>query len=247
MQPASSTTPSFQFARRTLERKDGVVSTREHIVVIPSAVEYAQAMEALQFLVYDIGSLDDCDDCLTAAKFREHVRIFPEGQFIALDGGRVVGVTASMRINFDPDQPMAEPWVKTIGDGWLSTHVPDGAWMYGVETCVHPDYQGQGVGGRLMEARYATARRLNLRGMVAGSAIIDYGKVAASVPVEEYVADVVAGRRFDRNLTKQIRKGFRVHNIIPNYLEDDPRSAGWGVTIVWENATYSGQQSACSS
>jgi GNAT superfamily N-acetyltransferase len=215
-----------------------LASRRENITVIPSAREYAEAMEDLQVLVYEMGEREECDDCLTAARFREHIRVFPEGQFIALDGGRVVGLTASMRMRFDPSQPMAEPWTVTIGNGWLTTHVPDGEWMYGVETCVHPDYQGQGVGGMLMEARYATARRLNLRGMVAGSAIIDYGTVADSVPVEEYVADVVAGRRFDRNLSKQIRKGFRVHNLIPNYLEEDPLSAGWGVTIVWENASY---------
>jgi GNAT superfamily N-acetyltransferase len=118
--------------------------------------------------------------------------------------------------------------------------------MYGVETCVHPEYQGQGVGGKLMEARYEVARRLNLRGMMAGSAIIDYGKVAETVPVEKYVADVIAGRRFDRNLSKQLKKGFTVHNIIPNYLEGDPWSAGWGVTILWENAAYSDQLSAVS-
>jgi len=116
--------------------------------------------------------------------------------------------------------------------------------MYGVETCVHPDYRGQGVGGRLMEARYDVARRLNLRGMVAGSAIIDYGKVADHVPVEQYVADVIAGRRFDTNLSKQLRKGFVVHNVIPNYLEDDPTSAGWGVTIVWNNPDYREQAEA---
>jgi ribosomal protein S18 acetylase RimI-like enzyme len=110
--------------------------------------------------------------------------------------------------------------------------------MYGVETCVHPDYQGQGVGGKLMEARYDVARRLNLGGMVAGSAIIDYGKVADHVPVEEYVADVIAGRRFDTNLSKQLRKGFAVHNLIPNYLEDDADCANWGVTIVWKNPDY---------
>jgi hypothetical protein len=97
-----------------------------------------------------------------------------------------------------------------------------------------------------MEARYEVARRLNLRGMVAGSAIIDYGAVADRVPVEEYVADVIAGRRFDRNLSKQLKKGFKVHNIIPHYLEDAPTSAGWGVAIIWENAAYSGQLSAVS-
>jgi GNAT superfamily N-acetyltransferase len=217
-------------------------SRRKKITIIPSSVEYVQAMEALQIVVYEMDAPEECDDCLTAVKLREHIRIFPEGQFIALDGGQVVGITASMRMNFDTKQPMAEPWTVTIGNGWLTTHVPEGEWMYGVETCVHPDYQGQGVGGKLMEARYATARRLNLRGMVAGSAIIDYGKVADYVPVEQYVADVVAGRRFDRNLSKQLRKGFRVHNLIPNYLEDDPASADWGVTIVWENPEYRNPQ-----
>lgn len=214
-------------------------SRRKNIMVLPSAAEYADEMEDLQLLIYN-ATADNRGDCLTAAMFRCHLRVFPEGQFIAqdTDTGRIVGITASMRMNFDPDKPMAEPWMVTIGGGWLTTHAPDGEWMYGVETCVHPDYQGQGVGSKLMEARYAVARRLNLRGMVAGSAIIDYGKVAASVPVEQYVADVVAGRRFDANLSKQLHKGFRVHNIIPNYLEGDPRSAGWGVTIVWENPDF---------
>ncbi len=115
--------------------------------------------------------------------------------------------------------------------------------MYGVETCVHPDYRSQGVGGRLMETRYDLARRLNLRGLVAGSAIIDYGKVADHIPVEQYVADVAAGKRFDTNLSKQLKKGFRVHNIIPNYLEGDPRSQGWGVAIVWENPDYNAESS----
>jgi|FLYN01.1.fsa_nt_gi GNAT superfamily N-acetyltransferase len=214
---------------------------RDNILLLPSAVEYAEEMEALQFLVYE-ATADDYGDCLTADMFRRHMQVFPEGQFIALDtdSERIVGLTASMRMNFDITRPFAEPWVVTIGHGWLTTHAPSGEWMYGVETCVHPAYQGQGVGGRLMEARCAVARRLNLRGIVAGSAIIDYGAVADTVPVEQYVADVVAGRRFDRNLSKQLKKGFRVHNVIPNYLQDDPRSAGWGVTIVWENAAFRG-------
>jgi GNAT superfamily N-acetyltransferase len=218
------------------------------IRILPTTAAYAEEMEALHCLTYDIEP-GECDDCLTAAKFRQHVRVFPEGQFVALDTAtnRIVGLTVSMRIDFDPNRPFVEPWMNTIGDGWLTTNVPDGEWMYGVETGVPPQYQGQGVGGKLMEARYEVARRLNLRGMVAGSAIISYGKVADSVPVDEYVADVVAGRRFDTNLSKQLKKGFKVHNIIPNYLEDDDEfSGGYGVTIVWENEAYSHQRSAFS-
>lgn len=109
--------------------------------------------------------------------------------------------------------------------------------MYGVDTSVHPEYRSRGVGGLLMDARFAVLKALNLRGMIAGSMIIDYEQVADSQSAEEYVADVVAGRRFDTNLSKQLRKGFTVHNLIPNYVED-PRTRNWAAAILWVNPEY---------
>jgi ribosomal protein S18 acetylase RimI-like enzyme len=109
--------------------------------------------------------------------------------------------------------------------------------MYGVDTSVHPEYRSRGVGGLLMDARFAVLRSLNLRGMIAGSMIIDYEQVADAQSAEAYVADVVAGRRFDTNLSKQLRKGFKVHNLIPNYVED-PRTRNWAAAILWENPEY---------
>ena len=109
--------------------------------------------------------------------------------------------------------------------------------MYGVESCVHPDYRGRGVGSKLMDARFEVLRNLNLRGMVAGSMIMDYHRVANEMAPEEYVRQVVAGLRFDTNLSKQLHKGFRVHNLIPNYCHDN-RTLDWGAAIVWENPDY---------
>jgi hypothetical protein len=109
--------------------------------------------------------------------------------------------------------------------------------MYGVDSFVHPDYRSQGVGGKLMEARFTTAKRLNVRGMLAGSLPIDYYKVAGQMTIEQYVREVVAGKRFDNNLSKQLRKGFKVGPIIPDYA-DSWGSLDWGVTIVWENPAY---------
>jgi len=106
-----------------------------------------------------------------------------------------------------------------------------------VDSVVHPAYQGRGVGGKLIEPRYDIVRALNLRGMAAGSLIIDYHKVADHIPVEQYVQDVVDGKRFDTNLSKQLRKGFKVHGLIPNYSIHD-LSRGWGVEIVWDNPGY---------
>jgi hypothetical protein len=109
--------------------------------------------------------------------------------------------------------------------------------MYGVESCVHPAYRGHGVGSKLMDARFNTLRRLNLRGMIAGSAIIDYYHVASQMSVEQYTSEVVAGRLFDTNLTKQLHKGFKAHYPIPGYVTDE-ESCGYGVLIVWENTDY---------
>lgn len=102
---------------------------------------------------------------------------------------------------------------------------------------MRPDYQGRGVGGKLIEARYDLVRALNLRGMVAGSLITDYHKVAREISPEQYVQDVIVGRRFDSNLSKQLRKGFEVRGLIPNYTIADS-SCHYGVEIAWNNPDY---------
>lgn len=211
-------------------------TTPRRITIVRSAPRHAEKMQDLMHLVYHT-TRDNPDGTFTAAMFRRQMELFPDGQFVALDAGRVIGLTASMRIPFDPARPFIEGWYTTISDGWLDRHDPAAEWMYGVESCVHADYRGAGVGGKLMEARFDVARELNLRGMVAGSAIIDYYKYADTVAPEDYVRGVVEGRYFDTNLSKQLRKGFKTVATIPDYLPD-PETRAWGVVIVWENPGY---------
>jgi len=209
------------------------------IVIRPAALADINQMEAVQRETYPDFDPEHHEDTLTAAHFRKHLEIFPEGQFVALDSAtnRVVGLTSGMRLAFDPAVPFLKSWLDITGSGYLTTHDPQGEWMYGVESCVHPAYQGQGVGSRLMDARFDVARRLNLRGLVAGSVIMDYHRVAKTMSPENYLAEVIAGKRFDTNLSKQLGKGFQAHNLIPNYVSD-ALSCGWGVAIVWENPLY---------
>ncbi|MEZ4668505.1 MAG: hypothetical protein R3E39_11360 [Anaerolineae bacterium] len=110
-----------------------------------------------------------------------------------------------------------------------------------MDSVVLPEYRSQGVGGQLIEARYNLIRKLNLRGLAAGSLPIDYGKVADHMDIEQYVQEVIAGARFDTNLSKQLRKGFKVHGLIPNYTIE-PSCRGWGVEIVWDNPDYRPQR-----
>lgn len=89
-----------------------------HIVVIPSSEAYADQLEDLQYIGYEVDR-DTEDFIITADMFRNHIRVFPEGQFMALEveTDRVVGMTSSMRIQYDPAQPILEGWFKTTGYG----------------------------------------------------------------------------------------------------------------------------------
>lgn len=207
--------------------------------IVLSTPDHADALEALQASVYYISKIHDAPDVLKAHHFRAQCQVFPDAQWVAIDTatGRIVGHTSGLLIHYDPTQPFLESWVQTTGHGLFTTHQPDGDWMYGAETAVLPDYQGQGVGSRLYNARFKVCRRLNLRGMVAGSTIMNYCEVADRMSPERYMTEVVAGRLYDNNLTKQLRKGFRALNIIPNYVSDT-LSLGYGVAIVWHNPDY---------
>lgn len=212
------------------------------LMIVPAAPRYALGMEDVEHANYGTNR-DEPEDTLTARHFLHHMQIFPEGQFVALetqpDGTRrVVGLTSSMLIRFDPAHPFIEPWFTTIDDGWLYRHDPQGEWMYGVESAVLPDLQGRGVGSKLMEARFAVAKRLNLRGMVAGSDMVGYYQVAATVTPEDYMRGVVAGKYFDNNLSKQVKKGFTPIAVIPNFLPYPNQDQQWGAVIVWHNPDY---------
>ena len=218
---------------------------RVPIHIIHSRLEYAAQMETLQHVVYGTNR-DQLGDAMIAEQFTEHMKIFPQGQYIAVtDDGRVVGLTASMRVTFNPRRPknLIEPWRQTTADAWLTTHDPDGNWLYGVESSVHADYRGRGIGRALMDARWHVIRKLNLRGMVAGGALKDYHRYADRMPVDAYVRAVVRGDLFDTNLTKQIHMGFKIIAIIPDYVED-PDTLGYAALITWENPDYHPQRRA---
>ncbi len=198
--------------------------------------------ETLFRLIFDpLAPREDCDECLLTEHFQAHIERFPEGQFVAIDNqnGTLVGASTTLRKTFDLAHPHLDKWWHSIGEGWLTTHQPQGDWLYGVESFVQADYRGRGIGRDLMNARKALARRLNLRGIFAGSMPIGFHQTPESTPIEAYLKAVVAGERWDDNLSKQLRMGFRPYHAIPNYVTDrEPR--GYGVVIVWENPDFVG-------
>lgn len=88
------------------------------LIVVPTQAKHAVGIEQLQAEVYQADPHEH-DDMMTAEKVLSHLAIFPEGQFVAIDTetDRVVGMTVSMRIDFDPAQPFLEPWTTTTDYG----------------------------------------------------------------------------------------------------------------------------------
>ena len=177
------------------------------------------------------------EERITAAHYRKHIEIFPEGQLAVINHtGEVVACSTDFRTRIDFDH-YEHRYIEMVANNWLTNHDPRGEWLYGADIGVKPEYRGLGLSRLLYQARHDLVQRLNLKGHVAGGMLSGYGAVKQDLAVEEYVQEVVQGKRFDPTLSVQLRRGFRVHGIIHNYL-DDPVCDNKAAFIVWHNPTY---------
>jgi GNAT superfamily N-acetyltransferase len=170
---------------------------------------------------------------MRAEHYLSHMAVFPEGQHAVVE--RATGVVVACSTDFRTRVDFAHyqhRYMDAVADNWLTGHQPDGDWLYGADIGVHPDHRGRGLSNLLYDAQHDLARRLGLRGRVAGALPAGYGRVADAMPIEAYVGAVVRGERTDPVLSAQLRRGYEVYGIIPDYL-DDPACGNYGVFVVW--------------
>lgn len=172
----------------------------------------------------------------TAPFLSRHLEIFPEGQFAAVDTetAAAVGMAASLIITWD-DYDRLDSYNDFTDGGWFTNHDPSGRTLYGAEVMVDPDRRGEGIGSKIYEARKSLARRLGLLRIRAGARLAGYSQQASTMTAEEYVRKVVAGEIYDPTLTFQLRHGFRVLSVVPDYFTRDPRTRGYAALIEWLN------------
>ncbi|GIV89040.1 MAG: GNAT family N-acetyltransferase [Chloroflexus aggregans] len=171
------------------------------------------------------------EDHFDADNFAAHLRVFPEGQHVALDGDRVVGQSSTFRIRGEKVF-VHHTFHEIVDYGNFGNHDPEGEWLYGADMSVHPDYRGRGISRMLYNARKELVRRLGMRGIVAGGMTPGYVAYRDRMTFEEYVDAVVAGRLTDPTLTPQLRNGFTVRGIIYNHIHDSENPHA--TLIVWE-------------
>jgi GNAT superfamily N-acetyltransferase len=195
--------------------------------------EFFAQLEQLQRTCYP--TLGD-HELMRVEHFASQYRIFPEGQIVALADGLVVGQGSGFFIDFDFDHPNHS--FKEICDNFYFTrHNLAGAYYYGADISVHPEYRGKSIGKQIYAARQAIVRRYNKRGIVAGGLIPGYAAYKGKLSVQAYVDQVVAGTLQDATLSFQLHNGFRVRGLIENYIEDSA-SDNWSTLIEWVNPDY---------
>ena len=171
----------------------------------------------------------------TREQLASHLRVFPEGQFVAVVDGRIVGMASSLIVLWD-DYELANDWRDFTDGGMFTNHDPEhGRTLYGAEVMVDPAVQGRGVGGALYGARRDLVVRLGLRRIRAGARLRGYQQVASTMTAAEYVARVVRGELRDPTLSFQLGRGFTVIAVVSNYLRHDPESLGHAAVIEWIN------------
>ncbi len=208
------------------------------IVITNTQSKHIHDCAALQKVCYP--TLAD-NERLIAAHFERHIDMFPDGQLVAIHtrSGEVVGSTSGFLTSIDIDQLEQHTFAEAIGGGWLTQHVADGHYYYGIDMSVHPDFRGMGIARLFHNARKLLCQRLNLRGQLLGGMIPGYAHYKYAMTAEDYVHYVQSGLLHDSTLTTQLRNGFELRGMLKNYVNDPPTD-GWSTLLEWRNPDYTG-------
>jgi ribosomal protein S18 acetylase RimI-like enzyme len=191
---------------------------------------HATGLEQLQEIVFP--TLAD-DERFKAAHYLSHIQIFPEGQFVITEGGKIIAMTTSMRYHFEPGN-YQHTFKQIMAKGFLTNHQPAGEWLYILDIGVHPAYRGRKLARELFLARNFTVERLGLKGQITVGMLNGFGAVKGLMSAEAYYAELLQGTRTDPTVTPQIKMGFEPLALIPDYL-NDPACGNYGVFLKWEN------------
>jgi len=166
-----------------------------------------------------------------------HLGVFPEGQLVAVNAssGAIVGMAASLIVLWD-DYEMTGSWRDFTDHGMFTNHDREhGRTLYGAEVMVRPTLQGRGVGSQLYKARQTLAERLALLRIRAGARLRGYSRCAQEMSAKDYVGKVITGELQDPTLSFQLKHGFQVLTVVPDYLRHDSESLGFAAVIEWIN------------
>ncbi|WP_290651973.1 bifunctional GNAT family N-acetyltransferase/carbon-nitrogen hydrolase family protein [Aquisalimonas sp.] len=173
----------------------------------------------------------------TRKQFNAQLNRFPEGQICIEDNGKVVAAALTLMVDYRRFGDR-HSYDQITGNGYFTTHDPNGDVLYGVDVFVSPRYSGMRLGRRLYDARKELCRKLNCRSIVAGGRIPGYTQYAEEMSPEEYIELVKRQEVYDPILSFQLANDFHVRRVITNYLPEDRDSKAYATLVQWNNIFY---------
>lgn len=165
------------------------------------------------------------------AQIASHIRHFPAGALCADMDGELVGSCTCLIMRFDPAHP-AHSWAEVTGNGFITTHNPQGDSLYGVDMAVRPFWRRLGVARAMYHARYDLVRQLGLKRFLAGGRMPGYQRYASALTPEQYADKVVHRLIEDPVITPQLRAGLKPVTVIHGYLPD-AESGNCALLLEW--------------
>ena len=167
-------------------------------------------------------------------EIQSHLKIFPDGQFVAEEpDGTIVGSASTLIISLHPEYA-DHTWKEITANGLFTNHDPNGDSLYGADISTHPKYRHEGIGSMLYDERKRLVITLKLRRMIAGGRLFNYSNYSNQMSAEDYAKKVVEGKLHDPVLSFEIANGFRFIKVLSDYL-DDVRSLNYASFIEWLN------------
>ncbi len=166
---------------------------------------------------------------------RGQINHFPEGQFVAIYENKIVGYCASILVD-GKTALSPHTWREVTGNGYGSTHIANGDYLYGMEVFVDPEYRGLRIGERFYSLRKELCKERRLKGIVFGGRLPLLHKHLEEVgSVENYIDEVSHKKIKDPILAFQLRQGFEIIGVLEKYLPSDKESLGYAAHLIWRN------------
>ena len=207
---------------------------RSHVLIRQMAEEDIPKVVELQKVAFPVMAAEGV--YWKPNQLKAHLKVFPQGQFVAEYHEKIVGSCSSLIIKLKSEYEY-HTWKDACGDSFFKNHNPKGDSLYGADVSSHPEYRRLGIATKLYDARKKLATDLNLRRIIAGARLINSCEHAKELTPLEYVVKVKRHEVKEPVLSFQIRNGFKFIKILPNYMKD-PRSLNNATFIEWKNPNF---------
>jgi len=198
--------------------------------ISPMGEEHLDGVVELQKLVFPPPFSDELH--WDVEYLQIHLDVFPEGQWVALDGNSVIGSCSNCRTSEERWKSHRNWWEAVDGPS-IQGFDPNGSTLYGMDIGVHPKYRQQGIGRLFYERRFLYVEEQAMTRFGTACRIPDYSH-HRGLSLEAYVEGVVEERLTDRTLTPLLRYGLTCLGVKRDYLPD-PESDDAAAGLEWLN------------